>query len=75
MAWWRRVNNVNAKMKTGALELIAEELWVFNDCLPLPIQLNEAAMADEDLRLTYRYLTPQACPAEILILRHKIVRR
>lgn len=71
----RDQHNINTKMKTGALELIAEELWLFNDCLPLPIQLNEAAMADEDLRLTYRYLDLRR-PAlqEILILRHKIVR-
>jgi len=48
--------NRNASMKTGSIEVHASNLHILNDTAPLPIQLNEQAMAEEDLRLTYRYL-------------------
>ncbi|MDD4310036.1 MAG: aspartate--tRNA ligase, partial [Candidatus Cloacimonetes bacterium] len=44
------------------------------DTLPLPIQMNEAAMAEEDLRLTYRYLDLRRPKLQnIIIMRHRIV--
>ena len=52
----RDLQNLNPNLPTGAIEVIASEILILNDCQPLPIQLNEAAMAEEDLRLTYRYL-------------------
>ncbi|HOH59617.1 MAG: aspartate--tRNA ligase [Candidatus Cloacimonetes bacterium] len=52
----RSEGNLNAQMPTGEIEVIGEELHILNDTLPLPIQIDGSAMADEDLRLTYRYL-------------------
>lgn len=70
----RAAENVNSNMTTGSIELIAFELYVLNDTLPLPIQVNEAAMAEEDLRLTYRYLDLRRPKLQnILITRHKIM--
>ncbi|MDD2228505.1 MAG: aspartate--tRNA ligase [Candidatus Cloacimonetes bacterium] len=66
--------NVNRNMGTGEIELVATDFFVLNDTLPLPIQINEAAMAEEDLRLTYRYLDlRRAKLQDIIITRHKIV--
>jgi aspartyl-tRNA synthetase len=48
--------NMNHAMPTGELEISAQQLHILNDTLALPIQIEGAAMADEDLRLTYRYL-------------------
>lgn len=70
----RDAQNVNSNMDTGAIEVVANELFILNDTLPLPIQINEAAMAEEDLRLTYRYLDLRRAKLQnIIITRHKIV--
>lgn len=70
----RDINNVNKNMGTGEVELVASDFFVLNDTLPLPIQINEAAMAEEDLRLTYRYLDLRRAKLQnIIITRHKIV--
>jgi len=52
----RTGSNANAAMATGEIEIQATEILVLNDCQPLPIQLNENVMAEEDLRLQYRYI-------------------
>ena len=65
--------NLNRNMPTGELEIIADEFYVLNDTLPLPIQIDGSAMADEDLRLTYRYLDLRRPRLqEILITRAKV---
>ncbi len=46
----------NNKMKTGTLEVSAEELTILNQADPLPFNLNEYQTANEELRLKYRYL-------------------
>ncbi len=71
----RDAQNVNSNLPTGGIEIIAGDVLILNDCQPLPIQLNEAAMAEEDLRLTYRYLDLRR-PAlqKVLITRHRIVK-
>lgn len=51
-----RRENVNKNMPTGEIEIVAEDFFILNDTPPLPIQIDGVAMADEDLRLTYRYL-------------------
>ncbi|HHV36728.1 MAG TPA: aspartate--tRNA ligase [Candidatus Cloacimonetes bacterium] len=48
--------NINKNMPTGEIEIVADEFYILNDTPPLPIQIDGVAMADEDLRLTYRYL-------------------
>lgn len=52
----RSEGNINLQMATGELEIAAEKLYLLNDTEPLPIQIEGTAMAEEDLRLTYRYL-------------------
>ncbi len=70
----RGEGNENTSMKTGQIELKAEEVFLLSDSMPLPIQLNEQSLPDEDLRLTYRYLDlRRAKLQENLIIRHKVM--
>lgn len=52
----RSEGNINLQMATGEYEIAGEKLYILNDTEPLPIQIEGVAMAEEDLRLTYRYL-------------------
>jgi aspartyl-tRNA synthetase len=63
----------NPKLKTGAIEVRATELEVFNASPTPPFEVNGASEANEELRLQYRYLDLRR-PAmqEIFILRHKM---
>jgi aspartyl-tRNA synthetase len=47
---------VNPKMPTGEVELVAEQLLVLNDSRLPPFSPAEDAIANEELRLKYRYL-------------------
>lgn len=47
---------VNTDMKTGAVEVVASKVEVFNVCAPLPFQVNQAEKASEELRLKHRYI-------------------
>lgn len=70
----RLEQNVNVQMSTGRIEIRADKLYILNDSAPLPIQTNEAAMAEEDLRLTYRYLDLRRDKLQQIILkRHTII--
>ncbi len=67
--------NINSNMPTGAIEIFASELFILNDTLPLPIQINESALAEEDLRLTYRYLDLRRDKLKnIIVMRHNIIK-
>lgn len=46
----------NAKMATGEIEVIADELEVLNEAAPPPFGIREAEKVGEDLRLRYRFL-------------------
>ncbi len=66
--------NINNNMKTGEVEIHITEAKLLNDSEPLPIQLNENVLAEEDLRLTYRYLDLRREKLQKnLILRHEMV--
>ncbi len=69
-----REGNINEKMATGAIEIKAQELYLLNESSPLPVQVNEGTLADEDLRLEYRYLDlrRETIKSKIM-LRHEIV--
>ena len=70
----RDAKNQNKTMPTGEIEIIVSEIKLLNISEPLPIQLNENAMADEDLRLQYRYLDLRREKIQKnLIIRHKMV--
>ena len=47
---------VNPEMATGAVEVAATELVIFNAAKTPPIYVNERADEEETLRLRYRYL-------------------
>ena len=65
---------INPDMKTGRIEVIAKALKILNSSKELPVQINEKVVADEDLRLKYRYLDlrRQELQRKIL-LRHYII--
>ncbi|MCL1826799.1 MAG: aspartate--tRNA ligase [Candidatus Cloacimonetes bacterium] len=66
--------NKNKSMFTGEIEIAVTEAFILNVSEPLPIQLNENVMAEEDLRLQYRYLDLRREKLQKnLILRHKMV--
>jgi aspartyl-tRNA synthetase len=70
----REEGNINKKMTTGNIEISAENLLLLNDSEPLPVQINENILADEDLRLKYRYLDLRREKLRrIMLLRHEIV--
>ena len=48
--------NVNPKLPTGAIEVHAEELHVFNPARTTPFVIRDEVEASEELRLRYRYL-------------------
>jgi len=68
----RLEGTINDKLATGGIELIATALAILNKSDVLPFQL-DAKVANEDLRLEYRYLDlrrPQM--AQNLRLRHRV---
>jgi len=74
----RRPGTENPNLKTGAIEVEAQQLEVLNSSKPLPFQVaDEAAMmqVDETLRVKYRYLDLRR-PAmyQRLELRHRVVK-
>lgn len=63
----------NPEMPTGAVEIEADRLLLFNDAEVPPFVLDEGPSAGEDLRLEYRYLDlrrPEL--ASVLGLRHRL---
>ncbi len=70
----RGEKNLNLNMKTGRIELHITEAMLLNQSEPLPIQLNENVLAEEDLRLTYRYLDLRRDVLQKnLIMRHNMI--
>ncbi len=64
-----------ADIPTGAVEVEAKVLRVLNECPPLPFEVNEfgTELANEDLRLQYRYLDLRRRSLQrVLILRHRL---
>ncbi len=47
---------INPDMATGEIEVRAERIVILSTCDVLPFQIDEHTNANEDLRLTYRYL-------------------
>jgi aspartyl-tRNA synthetase len=52
----RDASAINPKMPTGEVELVAKELLVLNDSRVPPFSPAEDAIANEEVRLQYRYL-------------------
>jgi aspartyl-tRNA synthetase len=70
----RLAGTENAKLVTGAIEVIATSLIVLNKADVLPFPLDDPKV-NEDLRLEYRYLDLRTAPMQRnLKLRHRIVK-
>jgi len=62
----------NVKLKTGEIELIANEIEILNTSEPPPIPISGEINASEDLRLKYRYLDLRRVDMQKnMIIRHK----
>ena len=67
---------VNPKLPTGEIEVRADQITVFNRAQtpPFPLDDEDAAKVDEELKLTYRYLDLRRVKMQRnLIQRHKII--
>ena len=70
----RPEGTVNAKIPTGEIELVAEELEILNASLPLPFELEEKNVGEE-LRLEYRFLDLRRREmVENLTFRHRVLK-
>ncbi len=68
----RTEGNVNPNMKTGAIEIIAEELRILSESETPPFQVEDEITVKDDLRLKYRYIDLRR-PSQFnnLLMRHK----
>jgi len=68
----RPAGNENPDLPTGAIEVTAAELVVLSEAAPLPLPVDDAITASDDLRLKYRYLDlRRSGPANALKLRSR----
>lgn len=70
----REGDTVNSSLKTGEIEVIADNMIVHNVCetLPFPLDNERADKVNEDLRLQYRYLDlRRPRNLNLLRMRHK----
>ncbi len=69
----RDPNTVNKNIPTGEIEVVADEMRVLNDCKPLPFSPAESVLANEEVRLKYRYLDLRRNEMQYNIeLRHRV---
>ncbi len=69
----RDANTVNKNIPTGEVELIAEELRILNESKQPPFLPSETVLANEELRLKYRYIDLRREAMQFNIeLRHKV---
>ena len=52
----RDAGTINKNIPTGEIEVVADELRILNDCKPLPFSPSDSDVANEEVRLKYRYL-------------------
>jgi aspartyl-tRNA synthetase len=63
----------NPNMATGAIEVVAHELLLLNEAKTPPFSPAEDAIANEEVRLKYRYLDLRRAPMQYNFeLRHKV---
>ena len=72
----RRIEgNVNPRIATGEVEVVASSVAVLNESAPLPFQIDEHVDVGEEARLKYRYLDMRRPgPAKALRLRSRVNR-
>jgi aspartyl-tRNA synthetase len=70
----RPEGTINPDLKTGEIEVLAEELTILNESKTSPFEISSRHGISEDVRLKYRYLDLRRSGLqENLILRHRIV--
>jgi aspartyl-tRNA synthetase len=52
----RDTGTINKNIPTGEVEVVADELRILNDCKALPFSPSDNDIANEEVRLKYRYL-------------------
>jgi aspartyl-tRNA synthetase len=52
----RDPGTINKNIPTGEIEVVADELRLLNDCKPLPFTPADTVLANEEVRLKYRYI-------------------
>ena len=69
----RDADTVNKNIPTGEIELIAEELRILNEAKHPPFLPGDTALANEEMRLKYRYIDLRRDAMQFNIeLRHKV---
>ncbi len=69
----RTEETINPNLKTGEIEVIAEQVKVLNTSKVIPFLIENEVNADELLRLKYRYLDLRRPPMrDNIIFRHKV---
>lgn len=69
----RTPENINENMKTGKIEIIADELRILSESETPPFQIEESISVNDELRLKYRYLDLRRPNIyKNLVLRHKV---
>jgi len=52
----RTPETVNPNIATGEVEVVAERIWILNDCRVPPFPMEENVDVDEEVRLKHRYI-------------------
>src|SRR6201993_4543085 len=69
----RDANTINKNIPTGEVELVADELRILNDAKHPPFLPGDTALANEEMRLKYRYIDLRRENMQFNIeLRHKV---
>jgi len=69
----RDSDTVNPNIPTGEIELVADELRILNVSKPLPFLPSDTVLANEEMRLKYRYIDLRRDAMQFNIaLRHKV---
>ncbi len=69
----RSPQNINPDMKTGEIEIIAEEIRILNESETTPFYIEEGIDTNDALRLKYRYLDLRRPDMQRnMIMRHKV---
>ena len=69
----RDAGTINKNIPTGEIEVVADELRLLNDCKPLPFSPAESDIANEEVRLKYRYIDLRRPEMQYNIqLRHRV---
>jgi aspartyl-tRNA synthetase len=69
----RDADTINSNIPTGEVELVVEELRILNVSKPLPFLPSDTVLANEEMRLKYRYIDLRRDAMQFNIeLRHKV---